>query len=135
MYLYGNLSRADEIVVHIILSHERVHYSIYSSCLTRQERSEGGFSRYHGGQTEAGVRRKRTTIKGSLELRKKSFRYLLEAPEAGRLLFRLGFGLCHPHIAFVVHVSVAQYSDKQRTVALTACRQHGIGGWVTCAIN
>ena len=93
MYLYGNLSRADEIVVHIILSHERVHYSIYSSCLTRQERSEGGFSRYHGGQTEAGVRPKRTTTKGSRELREKSFHYLLEA---GRLLFGSGFGLCHP---------------------------------------
>jgi len=59
----------------------------------------------------------------------KSFHYLLEA---GRLLFRSGFGLCHPsaHIAFVIHESVAQHSDKQHTVALTTCSQHGIGGWV-----
>jgi len=42
---------------------------------------------------EAGVRPKKTTTKGSCELREKSFHYLLEA---GRLLFGPGFGLCHP---------------------------------------
>jgi len=42
---------------------------------------------------EAGVRPKKTTTKGSCELREKSFHYLLEA---GRLLFGSGFGLCHP---------------------------------------
>ena len=78
---------------------------------------------------EAGVRPKRTTMKGSRELRNKSFHYLLEA---GRLLFGSGFDLCHPsgpHI-FFIHESVAQHSDKQRTVALTTCSQHGVIGWV-----
>ena len=65
-----------------------------------QERSEGGFSRYHGGQTEAGGRPKGATTKGSRELREKSFHYL---QEAGRLLIGSGFGLCHhsgPHSFF-----------------------------------
>ena len=34
------------------------------------------------------------------------------------------------HIAFVIHKSVAQHSDKQRTVALTVCSQHRVVGWV-----
>ena len=34
------------------------------------------------------------------------------------------------HIASVVHETVAQHSDKQRTVALTVCSQHGVVGWV-----
>ena len=40
------------------------------------------------------------------------------------------------HIAFVVHEFVAQHSDKQRTIALTACSQHG-ARWVgvACALN
>jgi len=41
--------------------------------MTRQEHSGGCFSRYRGGQTEAGVRPKRTTTKGNRELHESRF--------------------------------------------------------------
>ena len=99
-----------------------------------QERSEGGFSRYHGGQTEAGGRPKGATTKGSRELREKSFHYLLEKRGGCYSGQALVCAITVAHIAFFVHKSVAQHSDKQHTLALTACSQHGVlGGCGVCS--
>jgi len=80
---------------------------------------------------EAGVRPKRTTTKGtcSRELRVKSFHCLLEVGGcySGQAL---ACAIPVAHIAFVIHECVAQRSDKQHTLALTTCSQHGVVGWV-----
>jgi len=76
----------------------------------RQERSESGFSRYYGGHTEAGVQPKRIVSLGQT----------LYSGQA--LVCAIPVG----HMASFVHESVAQHSGKQRTVAFTACSQHGV---------
>ena len=87
--------------------------------------SEGGFSRYLEARRKLEYDLRGRQQKAVVNFVKSRFTtyYRLGSCYSGQAL------VCAIP-AFFVHESVAQDSDKQRTVALTARSQHGVVGWV-----
>ena len=81
---------------------------------------------------DGGVRPKRTAIKGSHELRDKSFHNLLEV---GRLLFGSGFDLCHPSGPRLLSSMNPQHSTQTTAYSSSHCVQstESLGGCGICS--
>jgi len=135
MNLYRNLNRANEIAEHIAnyswFCHISACYSIYSSWLTRWEHSGGGLTAIVEARRKLEYDLRRWQRKVAVNFVKSHSTDYQNREAASQALV---CAIPVTYIAFVVHESIAQLSDKQRTLALTMCRQHdSLGGCGVCS--